>query len=108
VVLEYFSVIGDLLMSLANINIDDINRFNKLRIDRLNCLFNSTLPFCKIQIDHHHKLIIYCPASKIMDDLLDDLDDLYHYSWLILGVKVVVLCLAQAEYLSSEHCVQKM
>jgi hypothetical protein len=100
---DCFTVIGGLLMLLTNINTDDVNKFNKLRIDRLACFFTSTLPFCEIQIDHNNKLVVYCPSSKIMHSLLHDLDDLYHYSWLILGVKVVVLYLAQTKYLSSEH-----
>jgi hypothetical protein len=80
-----------LLMFLAEMNIDDLDKLKQFRIERLLLFFQSSLPRCLIQIDESNMLIIYCPHAEIVDDLLDDSTELCLYAWLILGVREISL-----------------
>jgi hypothetical protein len=86
-------------MLLTEINIDDLNKLMHLRVERLLHLFASTLPNCLIQIDAGELLAVYCPDSTLVDDLLDELEDLCHHAWLILGVNAVALYFGEEEIL---------
>ncbi len=84
-------------MLLTEITMDDLDKLNQLRLERLLCFFTSSLPFCQIQIDGNNTLAIYCPHGGIMEELMNELEDLRYYACLILGVKLITLHLAQKE-----------
>jgi hypothetical protein len=87
-------------MSLTELNINDLNKLKQLRLERLLHFFTSSLPLCLIQIDaSNNTLAVYCPHSKVLDELLSDLEDLRNYAWLILGVSEIALYLCQKEIL---------
>jgi hypothetical protein len=89
-------------MLLTEINVDDLKKLERLRIDRLQLFFTSSLPYCLLQLDEDNFLTIYCFHSEIVNDLLDDLEDLYSHIWLILGVKNICLYYGLEEILYTD------
>jgi hypothetical protein len=85
-------------MLLTELNVDDLNKLEQLRIDRLQLFFTSSLPHCLLEIDED-LLSIYCLHPEIVDELLDDLEDLQSHAWLILGVKKISLYFSLEEIL---------
>jgi hypothetical protein len=86
-------------MLLTEINVDDRCKLMQLRIERMRRFFTDSLPYCQIQVTTENILMIACPNSIIVDDLLDDLEDLCHHARLIIGVKKVALYFGQEEIL---------
>lgn len=86
-------------MLLTEMNTEDLNTLMQFRIERLLQFFAASLPNCLIQIDAGNLLIVHCPNSVIVDDLLDDLEDLCSHAWLILGVPRVAVYFGQEEIL---------
>jgi hypothetical protein len=82
-------------MALTEINIDDLTKLKQFRIDRLRRFFISSLPRCLIRVDASNTLVVHCPHPKIVDELLDDLEDLCNHAWLILGVQSIALYFCQ-------------
>lgn len=89
-------------MLLTEINIDDLKKLERLRIDRLLLFFASSLPQCLLQIDGENMLTIYCLNSETVDELLGDLEDLRSHAWLILGVKKISLHFGLEELLCTD------
>jgi hypothetical protein len=87
------------MLQLTEINVDDLNKLQQLRMERLLGLFSSSLPFCMIQIDGDNVLSIHCHHAGIMDLLMTELDDLCYYARLVLGVKSISLYLLHQEIL---------
>jgi hypothetical protein len=90
-------------MLLTEINVDDLKKLERLRIDRLQILFTSSLPRCLLQIDGENMLTIYCLHPETVDDLLDNLEDLCSHTWLILGVKKISVYFGLEKILNAEH-----
>jgi hypothetical protein len=86
-------------MFLTKINIDDLDKLQQFRLERLRHFFTSSLPFCLIRINDDNILVISCPHAGIMDELFIEMEDLRYYAGLILGVKSISLHLAQVEVL---------
>jgi hypothetical protein len=62
--------------------------------------FATSLPCCLIQIDlPDNMLIVHCPHDRIVEDLIDELDDLCAHVRLIVGVSKVALYFKQEEIL---------
>jgi hypothetical protein len=80
-------------------NVDDRNKLNKLRVERLLKFFISSLKHCVIQMDAENTLSVYCPHSGIVDELMTDLEDLRSHAWLILGARKIMLYCICEEYL---------
>jgi hypothetical protein len=93
-------------MLLTEMNVEDLNTLMQFRIERLLHFFASSLPKCLIQIDSGNLLIVHCPNSVVVDDLLNDLEDLCSHAWLILGVPQVAVYFGQEEILCANTCVQ--
>ena len=89
-------------MLLTEINVDDLKKLERLRIDRLQLFFTSSLPRCLLQINVDNMLTIYCLHSETVDDLLDNLEDLRSHVWLILGVKKISLYFGLDEILCTD------
>ncbi len=89
-------------MSFTELNVDDLNKLERLRLDRLLLFFTSSLPHCLLQIDEGNSLSIYCLHSEIVDELLDELEDLCSHTWLILGVKKLSLYFGLEEILHTD------
>jgi hypothetical protein len=86
-------------MFLTEITADDLVRLEQCRMKRLLHFFGPSLPRCLIYLDADSELNIYCPNSEIVDELLDDLEDLCNYAWLILGVRAISLYFCYEEIL---------
>jgi hypothetical protein len=89
-------------MLLTEINIDDLNKLMDLRIERLLHFFTTSLSCCQLQVTPGNTLMITCPNSIIVDDLLDDLEDLCNHAWLITGVRKIALYFEQEEILLTD------
>jgi hypothetical protein len=89
-------------MLLTELNIDDRYKLMQLRIERLLRFFTSSLPYCQIQITADNILMIACPHSIVVDELLDDLEELCHHAGLIIGVEKIALYFGQEEILRKD------
>jgi hypothetical protein len=89
-------------MSFMELNVDDLNKLERLRIERLLLFFTSSLPHCILQIDEGNMLSIYCLSSETVDELLDEFEDLCSHAWLILGVKKLSLYFGLEEILNTD------
>jgi hypothetical protein len=78
-------------MLVTAMNTDDLEMLQQFRAQRFFCFFAASLQFCPIKISTDNILKIYCPHVEFVDVLLDELDDLCHYSYLILGVYGIIL-----------------
>jgi CRISPR/Cas system endoribonuclease Cas6 (RAMP superfamily) len=81
-------------MSLTPINNADLEQLQQFRIQRFLCFFAASLQYCPVQVDTDNTLAIYCPDPEFIDKLLDELEDLRHYAYIILGVQEIILYLA--------------
>ncbi len=86
-------------MLLTEMTVDDLNKLNQCRLRRLLHFFSPNLPQCVILLDASNVLNIYCPNAAVVDELIDDLEDLCNYTWLILGAREIVLYFCQEEIL---------
>jgi hypothetical protein len=84
-------------MSLTEPTTDDYQKLRQLRIERLRHFFAPSLSPCLIQINADDRLAIHCPHPGIVDELLNDLEDLCHHTWSILGVHSIGLYFCQEE-----------
>jgi len=96
-------------MLLTEISLDDLMILEQLRIERLRSFFSQSLMQCPIYLDQHNRLTVHCPEPSLIDVLIDDLEELCDYAWLILGVESIVLSFAQEEvYRVDYHRVPKV
>jgi hypothetical protein len=84
-------------MLLTEMSLDDLVLLEQFRIERLRSFFSQSLMECPISIHQHNLLTIHCPEPWLIDMLIDDVEDLCDYAWLILGVESIVLSFAQEE-----------
>jgi hypothetical protein len=89
-------------MFITEITVNDRHKLNRVRIDRLLCFFTSSLPCCQIQLDPSNVLMIHCPNPAIADNLLEDLENLRYRVWLGLGVRSLVIYLADEAIIHTE------
>ncbi len=89
-------------MLLTELNVDDLNKLEQFRIKRLQLFFTSSLPYCLLRVEVDSTFTIYCLHSKTVDELLDNLEDLCSYAWLILGVKRIALYFGLEEILCTD------
>jgi hypothetical protein len=89
-------------MLLTELNLEDLKKLERLRIDRLRLFFTSSLPHCLLQTNSENILTIYCLYSETVDELLGDLEDLRSHAWLILGVKKISLYFGLEEILCTD------
>jgi hypothetical protein len=75
----------------TRMNIEDMSKMNKLRVERLLSFFITSLQHCVIQIDTENTLSIYSSHPDIIKELVDELEDLKAYAWIILGARKVML-----------------
>lgn len=93
-------------MILTELSIDDLNRLQQFRIERLLLFFAFSLPHCIIQTDSSNTLMIYCPSAAIVDELLDELDDLCNHVWMILGTRAIAIYFCQEEVFCTGTCLR--
>jgi hypothetical protein len=84
-------------MLLTEMSFDDLILLEQFRIERLRSFFSQSLMECSISIHEHDLLTINCPEPWLIDTLIDDIEELCEYAWLILGVESIVLSFAQEE-----------
>lgn len=89
-------------MRLNEMTVNDLNRLQQFRLERLLRFFTSNLPHCVIQADSSNTLTIECPTPAIVDGLLGELGDLLDHAWLILGTRAIALYFCQEEIFRSE------
>jgi hypothetical protein len=92
-------------MSLTEITIDDHNQLNRFRIQRLRQLFAHSLQPCLMRVNPDNMLAVHCPDPGIVDELLNEIEDLCNYAWLVLGVRSIGLYFCQEEILHT-HTVE--
>lgn len=78
-------------MLSTRMNIEDMSKINKLRIDRLLSFFITSLQHCVIQIDAENTLSIYSYHPEVMKELIGELEDLKAHAWIILGARKIML-----------------
>lgn len=84
-------------MVLTEISFDDLIVLEQFRIERLRSFFSQSLMECSLSIHQHNLLTIHCPEPWLIDLLIDDIEELCDYAWVILGVESIVLSFAQEE-----------
>jgi hypothetical protein len=76
---------------ITRMNIEDVSRINKLRVERLLSFFLTSLQHCVIQIDTENTLSIYSCHPEIIKELISELEDLKAYAWITLGARKIML-----------------
>lgn len=95
-------------MVLTEISLDDLILLEQFRIERLRSFFSQSLTECSLSIHQHNSLTIHCPEPWLIDMLIDDIEELCDYAWIILGVESIVLSFAQEEvYRVDYHTIPK-
>lgn len=86
-------------MLLTEMTPNDLMLLEQLRIERLRGFFIQSLSHCIIIIhsSYQQTLIVHCPEPLIVDTLLNELQELSYYAWLILGVEAISLYFVQEE-----------
>jgi hypothetical protein len=79
------------------LTINDLNLLEQFRLKRLRGLFSQSLSHCLIHVDCRKTLIVRCSKSKVLDSMLNDLEDLCDYATLILGANEIVIYSVQEE-----------
>ncbi len=76
------------------------------RLDRFRAFFPNSLQPSLLALQANRQLVIHCAEAWMVDDLLDEVDRLRWYTWLVLGVKQVAICFAEEEIYSTAttHC----
>ena len=80
----------------------DLNQLQQFRIERFLQFFASSLQRSTIHIDADNVLVVHCPHSAIINELMDELEDLRGYALLILGVRKTVFYFCQEEILNAD------
>jgi hypothetical protein len=88
-------------MTLTEINTDDLNKLNQLRVERFFDLFSRSLSNCLLQLDNE-ALSIHCYQAGIMGKLLDELNEVSYYARLVLGAQSISFNLLNEEVLHVE------
>lgn len=80
-------------MPFTTITINDLQLLRQFRVSRLRNFFAEDLAQVYIHVDWENKLSFLCPTVPAVNALLDEIEDLRHYSWLILGIKTISIYL---------------
>jgi hypothetical protein len=64
---------------------DDCLRLEKLRLERLRAFFCDSLALCSTYLSQPDHLAIACPEPWLVDRLLDEIEALCWYAWVIVG-----------------------
>jgi len=83
-------------MSLE-LTIDDLLVLELHRLDRLQSFFPDSLPLCLLHFELDQTLTIHCSEPWLVDELLNKLDKLNWYAWLIVGAEAISICYALEE-----------
>lgn len=73
------------LMSLQ-LTTDDLLKLEKLRLERLQAFFVESLALCFLHLNQSNHLAICCPDPRLVDQLLNEIEALCWYAWVIVGV----------------------
>ena len=94
-------------MSLE-LTVEDSLLLEKHRLERLRSFFADTLAKCFLHLDQKNKLTIHCSEPWIVDQLLDEIDQLRWYVWVVVGAQRLSICFAQEEiYQTLTHKLSK-
>jgi hypothetical protein len=83
-------------MSLE-LTVEDSLLLEKHRLERLRSFFADTLAKCFLHLDQKNRLTIHCSEPWIVDQLLDEVDQLRWYVWVVVGAQRLSICFAQEE-----------
>jgi hypothetical protein len=83
---------------------DDLLLLEKHRLERLRSFFGDTLRRCFLYVDQHNKLIIHCSEAWIVDQLLDEINELRWYTWIVVGAPNLSLCFYEEEVYRTATC----
>ena len=76
---------------------NDLLILEKQRLERLRSFFADSLRLCFIHINQNNVLTIHCSQPWIVDHLLDEIQQLRWYAWVIAGAQQISICFAQEE-----------
>jgi hypothetical protein len=88
-------------MSLE-LSANDLLILEQARLERLRSFFADTLTFCFIHLDKNNTLEIHCSEPWIVDELLDGIDPLLWYTWVIVGAYSLSIYFAEEEVFQVE------
>ncbi|UBF28469.1 hypothetical protein K9N68_11680 [Kovacikia minuta CCNUW1] len=81
----------------AELTADDLLILEQHRLERLRSFFGETLRLCFIYLDKKNTLAIHCSEPWIVDQLLNEMNELRWYSWMVVGASQISICFAQEE-----------
>ncbi|MGA7936381.1 MAG: hypothetical protein WCA35_22695 [Kovacikia sp.] len=76
---------------------DDLLILEQHRLERLRSFFGDTLRLCFLYLDRNNTLAIHCSEPWIVDQLLNEINELRWYSWIVVGAQQLSICFAQEE-----------
>ncbi len=76
---------------------DDLLVLEQHRLERLRSFFGDTLRLCFLHLDRKNVLTIHCSEPWIVDQLMDEINELCWYAWVIVGAQQLSICFAQEE-----------
>lgn len=82
---------------LPDLNANDLFILEKHRLERLRSFFLDSLSLCFIFLDSNNSLNIHCPEPWLVDHLLNELNELRWYTWVVVGADTISICYAQEE-----------
>jgi hypothetical protein len=91
-------------MPLTSMTTGDLMLLRQFRIERLGRLFAQSLMGCIISLDQFNVLTINCPDGRIIGCLMNELEDLCNFTWLIMGVETIALYVSQQEVCRIQNC----
>jgi hypothetical protein len=81
---------------------NDLLLLEQYRLDRFRSFFADTLPLCFLHLDSNGLLKIHCSEPWIVDELLDGIQPLLWYAWVIVGARSLSIYFAQEEIVQSQ------
>lgn len=94
-------------MSLE-LTVKDSLTLEKYRLERLRSFFGSSLLHCVLHLNQKNTLTIHCSQPRLVDQLLEELDQLRWYAWVVVGAQRLSICFAQEEvYRTATHKLNK-
>jgi hypothetical protein len=76
---------------------DDRLRLEKLRLERLRAFFCDSLALCPTYVSQPSHLVIACPEPWLVDRLLDEIEALCWYAWIVVGASYLSIYFAGEE-----------
>jgi hypothetical protein len=84
-----------------NFTADDLLILETLRLERLRAFFAQILTDCVLYLDRQNCLTIHCPEPWMVDELVDQVEQLRWYSYIVVGAQRLSIYFSQEEVYSA-------